>query len=82
MLELGVIEPAASHWCSALGIVNKKELEKYSLKQFKFCVDFQALNSLIVLDLFPMPRTEKLIQDLAQNKCVPLLDLKPFGRFP
>ena len=47
MMEMGVIEPAASPFCSPIVLVKKK------YGQVRFCVDFSKQNKVTVFDAEP-----------------------------
>nr|KAG5712664.1 hypothetical protein BaRGS_029719 [Batillaria attramentaria] len=54
MLELGVIEPSKSNYCSPVVLVSKKD------GSVRFCIDFRALNKVTLFDAEPIPDTEEL----------------------
>ena len=39
------------------------------------CVDYRALNAQTILDKYPLPRIEDLLDRLARAKCISSLDL-------
>jgi hypothetical protein len=69
MLELNVIEPSDSPYCSPVVIVKKKD------NTFRFCVDFRALNSHSQCDAEPMPLAEEIFAKFANHKFFSRLDL-------
>ncbi|XP_076864257.1 uncharacterized protein LOC143516498 [Brachyhypopomus gauderio] len=69
MLELGVIEPSRSEWCSPVVLVPKKD------GGLRFCVDFSKLNAVSAFDPYPMPRADELIERLGRAKYLTTLDL-------
>lgn len=56
MLEMGVIVPSCSEWCSPVVLVPKKD------GGLRFCVDFSKLNSVSAFDPYPMPRVDELVE--------------------
>lgn len=69
MVDLGVIEPSSSEWCSPVVLVPKKD------GTLRFCVDFSKLNSVSAFDPYPMPRVDELIERLGKAKYLTTLDL-------
>lgn len=70
MLEAGVIVPSNSAWASPVVLVGKKDGTK------RFCVDYRALNGVTQKDLYPLPRTEELLDELGKAQWFSKLDLK------
>ena len=62
MEESGIIEPSASEWAAPIVLVKKKD------GTLRFCVDYRKLNSLSQADTYPMPRIDKLIDQLGKAK--------------
>jgi len=69
MLDLDIIEPSSSEWCSPVVLVPKKD------GSLRFCVDFSKLNAVSSLDPYPMPRVNELIERLGKAKYLTTLDL-------
>ncbi|KAI4901393.1 hypothetical protein NFI96_008728 [Prochilodus magdalenae] len=69
MLDMGIIEPSTSQWCSPVVLVPKKDGE------LRFCVDFSKLNSVSAFDPYPMPRADELIERLGKAKFLSTVDL-------
>lgn len=69
MLDLGIIEPSRSEWCSPVVLVPKKD------GTLRFCVDFSKLNAVSAFDPYPMPRVDELIERLGKAKYLTTLDL-------
>lgn len=69
MLEMGVIEPSRSEWCSPVVLVPKKG------GGLRFCIDFSKLNSISAFDPYPMPRVDEMVERLGKAKFLSTLDL-------
>ncbi|XP_061190531.1 uncharacterized protein LOC133198457 [Saccostrea echinata] len=69
MLELNVIEPSESPYCSPIVLVKKKD------NTFRFCVDFRAVNSCSQFHAEPMPNAEEIFSKFANHKVFSRLDL-------
>jgi len=69
MLKLGVIEPSTSPWSAPVVLIPKPE------KTFRFCVDYRRLNKVTILDAFPMPRIDNLIDKVGKAKFLTKIDL-------
>ena len=70
MLDMGVIEPSTSPWLSPVVLVRKKD------GKLRFCVDFRKINALTMMDSWPMPRIDELIDDLGGAIWFTTLDAK------
>ena len=70
MLEAGVIVPSNSPWASPVVLVNKKDGSK------RFCVDYRKLNDATQKDVYPLPRTEEVLDELGKAQWFSKLDLK------
>ncbi|MBN3296787.1 UB2V1 enzyme, partial [Amia calva] len=69
MLQMGIIEPSHSKWCSPVVLVLK---QKRSLPSF---IDFSKFNAISTFDPYPMPRVDELIERLRKAKFLSTLDL-------
>lgn len=69
MLDMGVIEPSKSAYCSPVLLVPKKD------GSVRFCIDFRALNKVTVFDSEPIPDTEELFCRLAGAHFFTKIDL-------
>lgn len=61
MKEQGVIEESNSPWMSSAVMVRKKN------GTIRFCVDYRKLNDATVKDLYPLPRIDGILDQLAGN---------------
>jgi transposase InsO family protein len=68
MLKANVIQPSSSEWASAPVLVRKKD------GGVRWCVDYRALNSLTVKDVYPLPLVEDCMDMLAGNVWFSKLD--------
>ena len=59
MLKRCVIEPSKSPWSSPLVLVTKKD------GTTRFCVDYRALNNVMIKDAYPLPRVDQCLDSLA-----------------
>lgn len=77
MLEAGVIEPSDSPYSSPIVIVKKKDGTN------RFCIDFRAINKIIVFDAETIPNADDIFVKLAGCKYISKFDLfKGYWQLP
>ena len=59
MVEKGIFEESSSPWAIPVVIVKKKD------GSLRFCVDYCLLNAVTRKDVFPLPRIDDLLDQLA-----------------
>ena len=69
MLGAGVIEPSQSEFAAAPVLVRKRD------KSWRYCIDYRALNSATIRDVYPLPLIEECIDCLAGKKWYCALDM-------
>lgn len=69
-LEDGIIKPSVSDYASPIVLVNKKDGSK------RICVDYRRLNREIVMDRYPLPLIEDVVDQLHCANVFTVLDLK------
>lgn len=62
LLEQGVFRPSTNDWTSRLVPVLKKD------GAIRFCVDYRQLNAITMKDLFPLLRTNDLLEGLGASR--------------
>jgi hypothetical protein len=70
MLNMGIIEKSNSPWNSPVLLVPKANGE------LRMCLDSRKLNSITVVDSYPMPRIQEILDSLNNAKFMSSLDLK------
>ena len=69
MLDQGVITPSKSPWGSPVVLVAKKD------ESTRFCIDYHRLNTVTKTDIFPLPRVDDSLDQLANSRFFTTLNL-------
>jgi hypothetical protein len=70
LLEKGYIRPSTSLWAALVLFVEKKDGTK------RMCIDYKALNEVIVKNKYPLPRIEDLFDSLRGASVFSKIDLR------
>lgn len=70
MLKDHVIRPSNSPYASEVVLILKKTGD------WRFCIDFRALNKVTILDKYPLPRISDLVRAIRGSKYFVALDLR------
>uniref|UniRef100_A0A6A7FXQ6 RNA-directed DNA polymerase n=1 Tax=Hirondellea gigas TaxID=1518452 RepID=A0A6A7FXQ6_9CRUS len=70
MLDSGVIENAASPWCSPVLLVKKSD------GTHRFCVDYRQLNAVTKKESYPLPNIIETIESISGAEYYTVLDAK------
>ena len=75
-LELGIIKPGYSEYCSPIYVIPKKQRDENGEKQFRAILDFRKINQIIIGDAFPMPNITEILDKLSNCRYRSSLDAK------
>jgi RNase H-like domain found in reverse transcriptase/Reverse transcriptase (RNA-dependent DNA polymerase)/Integrase zinc binding domain/Ty3 transposon capsid-like protein/gag-polyprotein putative aspartyl protease/Zinc knuckle len=70
MLQAKIIEQSVSPWSASVVMVSKKDGSK------RLCVDYRRLNSVTVLDPFPIPMVQDVLEGMKDSHWFSEIDLK------
>jgi len=72
MLKQGVIRDSDSPWSAPAILVSKKSLD--GKPNFRFCVDFRALNTVSKFNPYPFPAMDEAVSTFFGSKYFSVLD--------
>ncbi|CAF1527039.1 unnamed protein product, partial [Didymodactylos carnosus] len=70
ILKDGIIRPSNSPWSSPVVTVKKKDGSP------RFCVDYRKINLITQKDVYPLPRMDDIMEQMAGSKWYSKLDMK------
>ena len=68
MLAEGVTEPCSSEWAFPIVVVRKKE------NTIRLCADYRRLNAETLMNAYPMPWVNEILDHLGQAKYLSTLN--------
>jgi hypothetical protein len=68
--QKGYVRPSSSPWGAPTLFVEKKD------KSQSLCIDYQALNNVIIKNKYPLPRIDDLFDQLGRAKYFSKIDLR------
>ena len=69
LLQHGLAEPCISHWASSCILIPKLD------GSFRFCTDFRKVNKVTVIDSFPLPLIENIIDRVSNASYISTINL-------
>jgi hypothetical protein len=72
MLDRGIIRQSNSPWSAPAILVPKKSID--GTPNFRFCIDFRALNAVTKFDTYPLPKFEETTSTLFGSRYFSVLD--------
>lgn len=73
LLKNKQIEPSVSEYNSPIILVPKKSID--GKKNYRLCIDYRAVNKLLIPDRFPLPRIDEILDNLGRAKYFSVVDL-------
>ena len=70
LLEDRTLKHNISHFSSPVILVKKED------RAWRMCIDYRTLNKVIILDKFPIPTINMLLDELHEANFFPKIDLK------
>ena len=70
-----IIEPSTSPWNSPLVLVPKKSKGPDGKRQYRVCIDYRGVNSVIEQDRYPLPNIQEIMDQLGKSKYYTCMDL-------
>ena len=64
MLAMGIVRPSTGPWASPVVIVPKPD------GTIRFCIDYGKLNGVTKMDVYPIPRTDEMLEKIARAKII------------